>query len=64
MEGVNSEMIADRMKNADIKVISKDKITEWIQAEYKNRENGVLVTAGAGDIDTLVEPIKNILSKA
>ncbi|MEJ0101810.1 MAG: UDP-N-acetylmuramate--L-alanine ligase [Bacteroidota bacterium] len=64
IEGVNSEMIAGRMKRADKKVISKDKITEWIQSEYKNRENGVLVTAGAGDIDTLVEPIKNILSKA
>jgi UDP-N-acetylmuramate--alanine ligase len=38
---------------------------DWIKNDYAksvNKEFGeVLITAGAGDIDMLVEPIKNIL---
>jgi len=64
IEGVSSEMVAGLMKNKDKKIINKDKIADWIEKEYKNRKNGLLITAGAGDIDTLVEPIKNILSRA
>jgi UDP-N-acetylmuramate--alanine ligase len=62
IEGVSSEMVAGLMKNKNKKIISKDKIAEWIEKEYKNRKNGLLITAGAGDIDTLVDPIKQILS--
>jgi UDP-N-acetylmuramate--alanine ligase len=58
MEGVNSEMILDKMTNTNNKVLSKKEILDWI----KNNSTELLITAGAGDIDTLVEPIKNILT--
>jgi UDP-N-acetylmuramate--alanine ligase len=57
MEGVNSEMILNKMMNNNKKVLNKNEILDWI----KNNRTELLITAGAGDIDTLVEPIKNIL---
>lgn len=59
MEGVTSEMILERMKNKNSQVLSKDELLNY----FKNQQPELLITAGAGDIDTLVEPIKNILSK-
>ena len=59
MEGVNSEMILSKMKGSDKKVLEKNGLLEWI----KNNKTELLITAGAGDIDTLVEPIKNIIIK-
>ena len=57
MEGVNSEMILDKMMNSNKKVLSKNEILDWI----KNNKTELLITAGAGDIDTLVQPIKKLL---
>jgi UDP-N-acetylmuramate--alanine ligase len=57
--GVSSEMILDKMKNKHKMVLDKDALMEWI----KNNKTELLITAGAGDIDTLVEPIKNIIGK-
>jgi UDP-N-acetylmuramate--alanine ligase len=65
IEGVNSEMIIARMKNKNKKVIAKEKILDWIRSDYVKslgKEPGqVLITAGAGDIDTLVDPIRREL---
>jgi UDP-N-acetylmuramate--alanine ligase len=64
--GVTSEMIRDKMKNENARVMSWEELMEWMQEFEKNcnKEFGeVLITAGAGDIDKLVEPIKNILNK-
>ncbi len=65
VEGVNSEVILLKMKIDDRSVMSKNALLEWIKEEYGptvNKEFGeVLITAGAGDIDMLVEPIKEIL---
>jgi UDP-N-acetylmuramate--alanine ligase len=58
MEGVNSEMILNRMTVANKKVLSKTEVLDWI----KNNKTALLITAGAGDIDTLVEPIKNLIN--
>jgi UDP-N-acetylmuramate--alanine ligase len=67
LEGVNSEMIRDRMKEAGKKVMQKDELLDWVSGIYAksiNKEFGeILITAGAGDIDMLVEPIKNELKK-
>lgn len=57
MEGVNSEMIATRMKNRNVKVLSKEALQDFI----RNTKPEFLITAGAGDIDTQVEKIKNSL---
>ncbi len=67
VKGVNSEMVLDRMKQDDKAVMDKAALLEWIKKEYLpgvNTEFGsVLITAGAGDIDTLIEPIKDLLKE-
>ncbi len=66
MEGVSSEMIMQRMKNKNVKVIDKENIAHYLMSlkEINTKKNidGVFITAGAGDIDTLVNPIKEILN--
>jgi UDP-N-acetylmuramate--alanine ligase len=63
--GVNSEMILSEMKNENKIMLSKDELLKWIGDKYLkaiNKEFGaVLITAGAGDIDMVVGPIKEIL---
>lgn len=59
MAGVNSEMILNRMKNNNKKMLKKNELLEWV----KKNKTELLITAGAGDIDTLVEPIKNLLNR-
>lgn len=59
LEGVSSEMILHKMKNINKKVLDKNELLEWM----KKSKTELLITAGAGDIDTLVDPIKQILMK-
>ncbi|HET9825015.1 MAG TPA: UDP-N-acetylmuramate--L-alanine ligase [Chitinophagaceae bacterium] len=65
IEGVTSQMILNKMKTENKTIVPKEELVNWIEYNYVkkiNREFGeVLITAGAGDIDTLVEPIKEIL---
>jgi len=65
IEGVSSEMVLDKMENEHKRVLKKEELISWIQQDYArtlNKEFGeVLITAGAGDIDMLVEPMKNEL---
>ena len=58
--GVNSEMILEKMKSKNKRVLNKEEVKDWIKKDLK-KQGKVLVTAGAGDIDLLVEPIKEIL---
>lgn len=66
VEGVSSQMILDKMKKENKRVMTKEEIEAWIGGEYKESLNNdfgkLLITAGAGDIDTLVPKIKSILS--
>lgn len=55
--GITSELIAGKMKKARTTVIDKKNILSALDKE--NIE--LLITAGAGDIDTLVEPIRQWL---
>jgi UDP-N-acetylmuramate--alanine ligase len=65
--GVNSETIFNKMKNPSKTIKEKKELLSWIETDYvKNidKEFGdVLITAGAGDIDMLVNPIKKILKE-
>ncbi len=67
LEGVSSAMILERMKKGNKKVMDKGVLVKWIRDEYMkkiDREFGsILVIAGAGDIDMLVEPVKEILKE-
>lgn len=62
ISGVESAMIIKRMKHKNARVMNKEQLMDWIKNEFRQKAdkvNGeVLITAGAGDIDTLVEPIK------
>jgi len=58
MEGVTSVMIANRMTNPVHTILSKEGVLEYV----KRAPLDMFITAGAGDIDKLTEPIKNILS--
>lgn len=65
--GVSSEMIIDKMNNAKHKVLDKEGLIDWIKNQFVaslNKDLGeVIITAGAGNIDMMVEPIKNILKE-
>lgn len=58
VEGVKSEIITERMSLKNKQVLGKEEALEWIK---QNRPQ-LLVIAGAGDIDTLVEPAKEIFT--
>ena len=61
MEGVTSEMIAEKMSNVRA-VIGADQLLKNLSAAIlKATEPLVIVMAGAGDIDTLVQPLKSML---
>jgi UDP-N-acetylmuramate--alanine ligase len=60
IEGVTSEMIAGKMNKGKAVVKSKNEILELLE---KRSVKEMVITAGAGDIDTLVEPIKEILKR-
>lgn len=66
IEGVTSQMILDKMKNENKRVMEKQQLLDWIKNDYKKEINdefgNLLITAGAGDIDRLLMPIKDLLS--
>jgi UDP-N-acetylmuramate--alanine ligase len=55
------------MRNENKRVLTKTELLKWIKNDYSKKIDtefgGVLITAGAGDIDLMVEPIKEILEK-
>jgi UDP-N-acetylmuramate--alanine ligase len=62
MQGVSSEMILEKIRAENKKVLGKDEMLEWMKDHELNKEFGeVIVMAGAGDIDALVEPVKAII---
>ncbi|NEM97353.1 UDP-N-acetylmuramate--L-alanine ligase [Pontibacter burrus] len=58
--GVTSEMLLERISCPAKSLINKSEIVDNLAL---NLDFDVLATVGAGDIDTLVQPIKNILEK-
>ncbi len=59
IDGVTSQLILDRMVLNNRHILSKEATLRWVEASPLD----VLITAGAGDIDTLIEPIKQMLLK-
>lgn len=57
MEGVNSEMLLNNMQLNQKQVLEKTAFLDWV----KTSQPELLVMAGAGDIDTLVNPAKELL---
>jgi UDP-N-acetylmuramate--alanine ligase len=64
IEGVTSSIIADKMNKNKVNLVAKEAVTELIKEKQKKGIlKGLLIVAGAGDIDTLVLPIRDILNK-
>lgn len=57
IEGVSSELILNKMKLKHKQVLSKEGLTDWL----KISNPGLLIMAGAGDIDAMILPVKEIL---
>ncbi|HEY9364945.1 MAG TPA: cyanophycin synthetase, partial [Chitinophagaceae bacterium] len=67
IEGITSKTILDKMKNENKRVLTKEQLMQWIENDYAgNRDpefGEILITAGAGNIDALVQPIKKIVAE-
>jgi UDP-N-acetylmuramate--alanine ligase len=64
--GVSSEMILERVSRDDRQMLEKEAMMDWMRNHVKelNKEFGeVIVMAGAGDIDALVQPVKEIIER-
>ncbi|MFZ2784084.1 MAG: UDP-N-acetylmuramate--L-alanine ligase [Sediminibacterium sp.] len=59
VEGVTSDLILNKMKLDHKRVIGKNALLEWME----EHQPGLVVMAGAGDIDALVPKVKIILDK-
>ena len=57
IEGVNSEMILDKVTLSDKQLVSKDRLMQTLA----ERDLDCLITFGAGDIDRFIEPIEQYL---
>jgi len=60
MEGVSSRLLLDKMTIAGKRALEKEEMKQWIQTNLPR----LVVMAGAGDIDALVQPVKSILERS
>jgi UDP-N-acetylmuramate--alanine ligase len=59
IEGVSSQMIADKMTNKSVSILSKEGLKEYV----KTAPIELFITAGAGDIDKLILALKEIIDQ-
>jgi UDP-N-acetylmuramate--alanine ligase len=60
--GVTSELIAQKMPKEKVRIADKKEVLTDLKNKVKNgKKPALLITAGAGDIDTLIEPIRQLL---
>ena len=59
IEGINSQMLLDKMKSKEKFLVKKENVLEFL----KTHPPQVLMTLGAGDIDSLIEPIEKMLNE-
>ncbi len=62
--GVSSEMISSKINRDGTEVVGKEELVNWMKTYSGsiNKEFGeVIITAGAGDIDTLLPSLKNVI---
>ncbi len=57
IEGITSQMLLDKMTLVNKRILSKQAALDAVKSEMP----GLLLTVGAGDIDTLVHPLKDIM---
>lgn len=59
IQGINSQMLIDKMKSAQKFLIKKENVIDFL----KTHQPEVIMTLGAGDIDTLILPIEKLLNE-
>lgn len=67
IEGVSSELILRKIDRELKEIVAKEELVDWMKNHVTslNKEFGeVIITAGAGDIDTLVPQLKEIIENA
>lgn len=63
IEGVTSSLISEKIRHAKVSILEKEEVLRSVeQNKEEMRGSVVFITAGAGDIDRMVLPIKNILT--
>lgn len=60
LPGINSQYLLDKITLTAKEICGKD----LVQEQIKNKKPELLLTVGAGDIDTLIQPLKTIMSHA
>jgi UDP-N-acetylmuramate--alanine ligase len=66
IQGVSSEMVLDKINAKEKVLVTKEGLLDWMRehVQHLNKEFGeVIVMAGAGDIDAMVMPVKNIIEE-
>ena len=64
IEGVGSALIAGKIPDQKATVVGKNELLDTIKDKVRSGDDlELLITAGAGDIDTLVEPIRKLLTR-
>jgi len=65
VEGVSSHLISKNIDRDQVQILSKEALLAWASERVWDKEFGeVIITAGAGDIDALVQPLKQIIEQA
>lgn len=60
LEGINAQFLLDKITLTDKKICGKD----FVLQQVKDTKPELILTVGAGDIDTIIDPLKNILNNA
>ncbi|MET0572506.1 MAG: UDP-N-acetylmuramate--L-alanine ligase [Pedobacter agri] len=60
LQGINSTFLLDKITLENKKVCGKDFVVQYV----KDTKPELILTVGAGDIDTIIDPLKNILNNA
>lgn len=65
MEGVTSSLIAEQMEKGKGLLLEKQELNNYLSSIWKadSSQPELFITAGAGDIDALVQPIAKILER-
>jgi UDP-N-acetylmuramate--alanine ligase len=60
IEGISSATILDKMNIREKRIMEKEAVLDWIRG-LQNKDDLLLITAGAGNIDSMVKPITEII---
>jgi len=63
IEGITSDIIFNAMKIGRKQMLAKELVPGWLMTTLSERgtKGKLIITAGAGDIDMLIEPIKEVI---